>query len=104
VPSGSRLKAVETQIKADLDARVAAQTPSGILNGVFVSRGHPGENLKREAVWLDQVTYTEEVPLMASRLADSGSVRHGNDSCSHLEDGSGRRRVAGPLFRRGGRG
>src|SRR3954469_8516715 len=49
---GSRLKAIDTNL--------VTLTPAGVDATVVVTRGHPGENLTREAVWTDAITFDED--------------------------------------------
>ena len=46
--TGSRLKAIDTQLKTIIAARAG-------LAAVQVTRGHPGQHLTREAIWTDRI-------------------------------------------------
>lgn len=56
---GSRLKAVERRLVTIIDGR----TPG--LDGVAVDRGHPGEHLTREHVWIDRTRFGEQAVSLA---------------------------------------
>jgi hypothetical protein len=58
--TGSRLKAIDQALKTV----IAARTPG--LTGVQVERGHPGELLQREAVWVDRILLEEDFKYLAA--------------------------------------
>lgn len=56
MPLGSRLKAAETAILSALETRQGA---GGALVDVFLARGNPGPDFKRECVWIEELSFTE---------------------------------------------
>lgn len=49
---GSRLAAVQDKVLAALQVQPA-------LSGIQVTKGHPGQHLKREAIWIDRLHFEE---------------------------------------------